>query len=163
MSSKRRCETLIDETLSCSRMSPIVPDGCLVVNAAGKELQQCGVEGLSAIEQTIRNRVSRDSEGCADHNELLQKHPGLLNLWGAYFAIGEAEHTARMVQFLRSLDGPVLATALLTMTSTWLYRKANPALPGPVLDLVREIAETRTGNAAEIAKNLLVPEEPQPH
>ncbi len=146
---------LIEETLNFSRMSPVIPESCMVSNAAAKDLKKCGVDALQEIEDTIRMDICRDSKSLADHHALLGKHIGLINLWGAYFAIGESREMARMVQFLRSLDAPVLATAILAMKSTWLEKSPNATLPKPFLDFVRDVAKTRNGSVAEVAKYLL--------
>src|SRR5258708_39508320 len=87
--------------------------GCLVSNTADDELPQCASSALPEIEDAVLNRVAPGSGDVADHNDLLHRHPGLLGLWNAYFHIGREGHVARIAQFLRSLDGPVLATGIL--------------------------------------------------
>src|SRR5437870_1808261 len=98
----QRLQELIEETLQASR---IANSGCLVSNVASQELRQCGSTAMQAIEEAIRHRVLPDSWACADHNALLRKYPGLMDLWVAYFSIGRCDQVERMAQFLRSLDG----------------------------------------------------------
>jgi hypothetical protein len=155
MNEYTRYRRLIDETLSFSRMSPISPESCMVTNAAAKDLKNGGLEALQEIEETIRADISRDARNCADHHELLGKHLGLINLWVAYFAIGADRQTARIVQFLRSLDDTVVATAILAMKSIWLEKSPNAIMPGPFVEFVREVAGLRTGSVPEVARCLL--------
>ncbi len=149
-----RIQALIHETLNCSRMTSNSPNSCLVWNAAARELEEYGPEALTEIENVIRDRIA--SESWANHQDLGRKHPGLENLWMTCFSIGGVENTARITRFMRSLDGPVLATAILALRASWPYDEGlNIKMPKPFLDFVHEIAESRTGNAGDVAKHLL--------
>jgi hypothetical protein len=128
---------------------------CLVSNTAADELKQCDSSVLPEIEDAIRSRVIPSAGDVADHNDLLHRHAGLLGLWNAYFHIGRKGHVVQIAQFLRSLTGPVLATGILAMRSVWHNKAPDVTLPTPLLELVREVAETGTGNAAEVAGHQL--------
>jgi hypothetical protein len=145
-------ETLIDETLEYGRPSG---DGCFVTNEASKELCQQGERALSPIEVAIRNRLVLDSNRSVDHDELLGRHPGLLNLWMAYYQIAGDSEVARIVPFLRSLDGPLLATAILAMNPTWPDENEKATIPVPILQFIREVAVERCGCVAEVARYYL--------
>jgi hypothetical protein len=145
-------QALIDDALNYSRVSH---SGCLVSNTAADELKQCDSSALPEIEDTIRSRVVPGSVGVADHNDLLHRHPGLLSLWVAYFQIGKDAHIARIDQFLRSLDGAVLATAILGLWSVWANKGSGVTLPGPLLELLREVGADRTGSVGEVARHQL--------
>jgi hypothetical protein len=73
----------------------------------------------------------------------------------AYYHIGAGEHIPRITQFLRSLDGPVLATAILAMNPSWPDEKGRPTIPAPLLQFIREVAEKRIGCVTEVAKYYL--------
>lgn len=148
MRSADRCQVLIQETLSCSRLNG---NGCFVTNEASRELRQYGDTALLEIEDVIRCRIAVDAKECTSHYLLLEKHPGLLNLWMVYFLIGEAQQLPRIVDFLRSLDGPVLATGILAMTPTWLHSAPNAEVPKPLVDFVHEVAQRGSGSPAEVA------------
>lgn len=152
MNSSTQHQALIEDALNYSRVTRM---GCLVSNTAADELKKCDTSVLPEIEDAIRNRVVPGSGDVADHNDLLHRHPGLLSFWGAYFYIAKEGHVARVAQFLRSLDGPVLATAILGMRPVWDNKGPNVTIPMPLLELVREVAENGSGNAAEMAKHQL--------
>jgi len=152
MNNSTQHHALIEDALNFSRVSR---SECLVSNAAAEELEQCDSSVLPEIEEAIRNRVVPGSGDITDPNDLLHRHPGLLSLWVAYFHVGKEGHVERIAQFLRSLEGPVLATAILAMRPVWYYKGPNVTLPTPLLELVREAAESGTGNAAEVARHLL--------
>lgn len=152
MNSSTQHQALIEDTLNCSRVTHM---GCLVSNTAAQELKQCDSLVLPEIEDAIRSRVVPGAGDVADHNDLLHRHPGLLGLWTAYFQIGKDGHVAQIAQFLRSLDGPVLATAILAMWPVWHNKGPNVTLPTPLLELVREVAASGTRSAAEVAGHQL--------
>lgn len=152
MKSSTQHQALIEDALNYSRVSGT---GCLVSNTAADELEQCDSSVLPEIEDAIQNRVVPGSGDVADHNGLLHRHPGLLGLWGAYFHIGKEGHIARIAQFLRSLDGPVLATAILALRQVWDNKSSNDTIPGPLLDFTREVAENGRGSAADVAQHQL--------
>lgn len=141
-------KTLIAETLHYRRLSGA---GCFVTNAASEELCQHGEEVLPEIEEAIRDLKISDSGTCGDHNDLIGRYPGLLNLWMAYYHLGAARHVPRIIHFLRSLDGPVLATAILAMNPMWPDEEGMTTIPSPLLQLVRDVAEKSTGCVKEVA------------
>lgn len=145
-------QALIEDALNYNRVSGT---RCLVSNTAADELRLCNSSVLPEIEDAIRNRVVPDSGEVADHNDLLHRHPGLLGLWIAYFHIAKESHIERIAQFLRSLDGPVLATAILGMRSVWHNKGPNVTLPITLLDIVREVATSQTAKVTELAKHQL--------
>jgi len=148
--------TLIEETLSDSRLSGNSPNSCFVTNKAAEELEQCGELALPAIEQAIRERVVPTGKVSAHHHELLSKHRGLMSLWMAYIAIAGHKHRDRALQFMRSVDGPVLATAILSLRATWPYDEGSRIqMPKSLLGFVHDVARNRSGCPAEVA-NLLV-------
>ena len=152
MNNSTQHHALIEDALNYSRVSR---SECLASNTAAEELERCDISVLPEIEDAIRNHVVPGSGDVADYNDLIHRHPGLLSLWIAYFHIGKEGHVARIAQFLRSLAGPVLATAILAMRPVWYYKGPKVTLPPPLLELVREVAEGGSGNAAEVARHLL--------
>ena len=143
-------ETLIDEALTLRRMVAIAPHGSFVVNEAAGDLRRVGEEALPEIENVIRHRIVPDSAGMSEHNRLLDKHPGLLNLWMAYFSIAGDRNIGRAVDFVRSTDGPVLDTALLAMRLTWTE---SGVVPAAVTNFLGEVVGKRAGIATVFANN----------
>lgn len=145
-------KALAEETLTFINLSGV---GCFVTNAAAEELRKHGDEALPVIEETIRQYVLADSDTVADHNELLGRHLGLLNLWITYFQIGADRHMNRVISFLQSLDGPVLATAILAVNPIWPDENGKITIPTLLLRFIHETAETATGCVAEVARYYL--------
>ncbi len=148
--------TLIEETLNDSRLVGISPNSCFVRNQAAAELEQCGEQALPTIEHAIRERVVPAGQASANHHELLSKHHGLMSLWMTYIAIAGSQHRDRVIQFMRSVDGPVLATAILSLRASWPYDNSlHSEMPTPYVDFVYEVAASRTGNGAKVANTFI--------
>jgi len=49
----------------------------------------------------------------------MQRFPGLLNLWVAYYRAAQHDHLQQVLAFLGTLEGTVLASAILGCTSVW--------------------------------------------
>ena len=152
MTATAKLAALIDEALRYGRVSRI---GCFVSNAAAEELRAWDDSALPEIENAIRRRVVPDSGTVTDHHQLLRKHPGLLRLWITYFKVAGGGNVERVAAFLRSLDGPTLATAFLGFRAVWHNKGAGVVLPVPLLNLLREMATGGTGVAAEVARHQL--------
>jgi len=144
--------SLIVDVLGYRRVSGSL---CLVSNSAADELRQSESSVLPEIEEAILGIVVTDSHVVADHNELLHLHPGLLSLWIAYYQIGMNDHIARLAECLQSLDGPILATEILAMSSVWHNKGADVTLPNPLLKIVSEVATRKLGNAVDVARHQL--------
>src|SRR5262245_39137441 len=106
---------------------------------------------LPAVENAVQNRVAPGSGEAVDHNDRVHRHPGLLGIGLGASHGGTDRHVARIAPFLRSLDGPDLATGMLALRPGWHYQGPRVTLPTPLLEMVRAIAENRAGNAAEAA------------
>jgi len=148
-----KIEGIIEEVLLLRRMSRSSPDSSFAFNEASKALRQIGDEALSEIEHAIRMRIVPE---LADHNALHNKYPGLLNLCVAYFSISGKTQIERALVFLRSLDGPVLITAIQAIGVTWPSgRGSNAGIPAPLLEFLVETAKQTTNDGSNAAKRLL--------
>lgn len=122
--------------------------GCLQANVAAEELESCGRSALAEIEALVRTDVA--TTNAKDRHRLISMFPGLLGLWGAYFAIGRSADMQRVVAFLRTLDGRVVATAILALRSVWRGDSLVERLPSELLTFLREVStqETEVGEVA---------------
>ena len=143
---------LIDETLAHSRLNR---SGCFFSNAAGADLARCDVSALSEIENVLLTKIVPNSRSATDHNDLLKEHIGLTDLWIAYYKIARQWDLSRIRPFLQSLDGPILAVAILELAPVWNNRGPGVTLPPDLLDFMKEVAARPAGNAAEIARHQL--------
>lgn len=142
---------LIDETLEWQRIEPCAPESRLVVNVAAVDLQRCGAEALPLIEDVVRQRLQ--PHAWKSSRELFRRFLGISNLWMAYLSIAGTENVPRVIEFLRSLDGPVLSSAIHGIRCQWPYDEpGNVSMPRALLDFIREVARTRDDEAGEAAR-----------
>ena len=143
-------EDLVEQTLSQSRLGG---DGCFLTNLAAEELYQIGESALPTIEQAIRRLMSINaSDGTTNHNELLANHPGILNLWMSYYRICDDNELERVVQFLKTIDEPMLATAILAINPAWPDENGQATIPTALKQFINRIAKEASGVAALVAR-----------
>jgi hypothetical protein len=117
-----RLRALVEDTLYGRRMDSI---GCFATNTAAVDLFNSPPEVLSTIEEIIREVVVPRMQGYPLRDtflesklgvRIIQHEPaefvGLLDLLGAYLAIGQHHSPAHVVEFLVSLPANVLRRAL---------------------------------------------------
>ncbi len=147
-----RVRQLVEETLSGARVVPVVPDTCLMVNPAARELEECGGAALPYIEQGIRDRVAALPPVGADRHAVLRALPELLDGWIVYFHLGFSGSPDRVLSYLRSFSDSVLATAFLAARCAWPERGERITVPAAFLDFADQVGAERGGEAAEIAR-----------
>ncbi len=142
-------QQLIMDSLKYSR---VISKGSLISNEAATELKECGIESLPLIEETILQMVQPIAKQKTDHNDLLVDFPGLLSTWIAYYRIAVREALEdRILRFLQSLDGPLLATALLAMEPIWSDTR-RICLPPNLFEFVRVVSNRSADVAACVAQ-----------
>src|SRR5580693_6165889 len=102
---KNMIRKLIEDVLSNRRTLGSTPSSSFAVNQASRDIRKIGSAALPEIEGKIKNRLAPEAASVDDPNELIRKHPGLLSLWMTYYFIGSGDQIARVVDFVRSIDG----------------------------------------------------------
>ncbi|VTR97030.1 hypothetical protein [Tuwongella immobilis] len=145
---------LVEDTLNETRVIRL-GDSCLVGNGAAEELKRLGPVALPVIQQVVVRRVVPIPQEVADHHELMWRFPGLLSLWVTYFRLAQHTHLQEAVDFLGTLDGSVLASAVLGCTSVWGSTNWDE-LPPTLATLLQEIATHPSDIAAEVVRQRLL-------
>lgn len=141
-------DTLVRDALFEMRKSYA---GCLSQNDAAVELAGLADGAADAIERIVRDEVAGKAEAVNDHNDLYPLFPGLSGLFWAYLRVTGAAGLRRALDFMASLRGAVLATALLALPSVWQRGDYPPALIG----FLGEVAGREGDTAADIAAHLV--------
>jgi hypothetical protein len=140
---------LIDETLRLQRMRF---QGSFATNEAAQELKKCGSAALPQIEDHLRASIQNAQPPSKSVTALEERFPGLPNLWVSYFALAHDEDDARAIGLLRTLQDPLLASAVLSWRGFWLNVMRNSKIPRPVLDYITELAEKEVSESASAAQ-----------
>lgn len=130
-------------------------DSCLVGNGAAEQLEALGPVVLPVIQQVVVRRVVPASLEVADHHELMRRFPGLLSLWVAYYRAAQHAHLEQVVAFLWTLEGSVLASAVLGCTSVW-GNSGWKELPPTVAAFLQGVARNTSDAVAEVASQRLL-------
>ncbi len=130
-------------------------DSCLVGNEAAEELKTLGPVVLPAIQQVVVRRVVPASLEVADHHELMRRFPGLSSLWVTYFRLARHAHLEQVVAFLVTLEGSVLASAVLGCMSVW-GNSGWGELPPTIAAFLQGVARNPSDPVAEVARQRLL-------
>jgi len=153
MTDMKQMTYLAEETLEGQRVIRL-GDSCLVGNGAAEELKSLGSVVLPVIQQVIISRVIPASMLVADHHELMCRCPGLSSLWMTYLRVARSTHLQEAMAFLMTLEGSVLASAILACMSVW-GKFTSCKLPPNVVAFLQEVARRPSDLAAEVAKHCL--------
>ncbi len=153
MSDIKQITYLAEETLEGQRVIRL-GDSCLVGNGAAEDLKSLGSVVLPVIQQVVISRVVPASLEVSDHHELMCRFPGLSSLWVAYLRVAQTAHLQEAIAFLKTLEGSVLASAILACMSVW-GKFSSCKLPPNVVTFLQEVARRPSDLAAEVAKHCL--------
>lgn len=128
--------------------------GCLVENRATAELKSIGAEALPLIENGITEGVAPIARELATEHEVFHEFPGLLSVWTAYFKIASQQDMQTIVQFLRTLEPTLLASAIQGFPPVWKY-SGDRCLPEPLMKIVMDAASYPGHRLAQTAQHQL--------
>jgi hypothetical protein len=152
MNDVERLTRLAEDTLGGQR---VIRHECLVGNEAAEQLEPFGAVVLPVIQGVVLQRVVPTSQEVTDHHELMRRFPGLLSLWVTYFRVAQHTHLLEAVAFLGTLEGPVLASAVLGFRPVWGY-SGRGELPPAIAAFLQEVARSPAEGVAEVAKQQLL-------
>jgi hypothetical protein len=123
--------------------------GCFVFNVSSGMLRDMGPAVLPVIERVIHEDVMPSA--LSPQETLERRFTGLLNVLVTYFEITKGELVEQSVAFFRSLHGSVKILAMQAVNNVYLLRRPQTAIPEPLLEEIRQIAEYGNGSVKEVA------------
>jgi hypothetical protein len=129
---------------------------CFVTNAAGLVLLQSGSGVVPSVEKVLREVVDPALRGDA---KAIRKFPGLDYVIGALLVLGANFDTLRLIDFLASISGPLLAEVIknvpVFLSPMPGGYKSGISLSGPLLDYVQSQLESDRDDVRGAAKRCL--------
>jgi hypothetical protein len=123
--------------------------GCFVFNVSSRMLRDMGPAALPVIERVIHEDVMPSA--LSPQETVERRFTGLLNVLVTYFEITKGELVEQAIDFFRSLHGSVKILAMQAVNNVYLLRRPQTAIPEPLLEEIRQIAEFGTGSVKEVA------------